>query len=343
VNGPDVVTMAHGAGGTASRRLVERCLPHLGGTALAELGDAGLVERAAGARVGAAPLVLTTDAFVVRPLRFGGGSIGSLAVHGTLNDLAAAGARPLALTASFVLEEGLELATFEAEVAALGEAARRCDVEVVAADTKVVERGHADGLFIATTGLGAVVARPAPSPRRMAPGDRVLVSGPVADHGIAVLLARGELHLDAEVHSDSASLWPAAEALIEACGPGLRTMRDATRGGVATVLCELAGAAGLEVELDEAAVPLRGPTRGACELLGLDPLYVANEGCLVAVVAAASADAALAALHATEVGREAAVVGEVTAGDRGRVVGRTAFGGRRVLDLLAGDPLPRIC
>jgi len=338
------ITMAHGAGGGASRRLIEEvCLPRLGNDLLSPLSDAALLN------VDGARLAVTTDAFVVRPLRFPGGSIGGLAVHGTVNDLAVSGAEPVVLTAAFVLEDGLALAVFADELDAMAKAAAAAGVRIVAGDTKVVEAGAADGLYVVTTGVGRQHADPAPDPRRIEPGDVVIVSGPIADHGIAVLLAREDLGIDAAVRSDAASVWPLAEALIDGIGDGLRAMRDPTRGGVATTLNEFARSAGVAIEVDEAAVPVNGPTRGACELLGLDPLYVANEGCIVAVVTPDVADDALAALRAVRGGPAVAggtgavVIAEVLSGPSGRVTGRTTFGGRRIIDLLAGDPLPRIC
>jgi hydrogenase expression/formation protein HypE len=328
------ITMAHGAGGKASRALVEGLfVPAFDNPALAGLGDAAIWR----------DLAITTDGFVVTPLRFPGGSIGELAVNGTVNDLAVSGARPLLLTAAFVLEEGLEAGVLRAEVEAMAGAARAAGVVVVAGDTKVVERGKADQLFVTTTGVGVVDQRAVLDPASVRPGDVVLVSGNIGDHGVAIMLARDELAIEADVRSDTASLWPAVNALLEACGREVRCLRDATRGGVATVLNELALASDICIVLDEAAVPVRPEVAGACELLGIDPLYVANEGKLVACVAPAAADRALAALRSTEVGVRAAVVGEVTAEPPGRVLGRTAFGGHRMIDLLVGDPLPRIC
>lgn len=328
------INMAHGAGGKASRALVEGLfVPAFDNPALAGLGDAAIWR----------DLAITTDGFVVTPLRFPGGSIGELAVNGTVNDLAVSGARPLLLTAAFVLEEGLEAAVLRAEVEAMARAARTAGVAVVAGDTKVVERGKADQLFVTTTGLGLVDGRAALDPASVRPGDVVLVSGDIGDHGVAIMLARDELAIEADVRSDTASLWPAVDALLEACGSEVRSLRDATRGGVATVLNELALASDICIVLDEAAVPVRPEVAGSCELLGIDPLYVANEGKLVACVAPEAADRALAALRSTEVGANAAVVGDVTAEPPGRVLGRTAFGGHRMIDLLVGDPLPRIC
>lgn len=334
------IELAHGAGGAASRRLLERVvLSRLADPRLAALEDGAVV-----AGEGAGAVVVTTDAFVVEPRRFPGGSLGSLAVHGTVNDLAVSGARPVALTAAWVLEEGLPVAEWEAELDAMAAAATAAGVAVVAGDTKVVRRGQVDGCFVVTTGIGHQVTATAPAADEVRPGDRVLLSGPIGDHGTAVLLARGDLGIDADVRSDSASVWPLVERLVDAIGDDLVWMRDPTRGGVATVLNELAVAAGVQVELDEPAVPVRPAVRGALELIGLDPLYVANEGRLLAVVRAAVAEVALAALHDVDGGAQAALVGEMVAADRTpRVVGRTALGGRRVIDVLTGDPLPRIC
>ncbi len=290
-----------------------------------------------------AELTLTTDTFVVKPLRFPGGSIGELAVNGTVNDLAMAGARPQALTVGLVLEEGLPAETLKAEVAAMAAAAQAAGVEVVAGDTKVVERGKADGMYVCTTGLGVRDPRARLSPGALRPGDRLLVSGSIGEHGTAIMLARGEFELDAEIASDTRSLWPAVDALLEAAGPGLRCLRDATRGGVASVLNELARASNVAMIVREADVPVRPDVAGAAEILGIDPMYVANEGKLVAAVAPEHADAALAALRATPGGENAAEIGEVRTEPPGMVLVATAFGGRRVMDQLVGDPLPRIC
>jgi hydrogenase expression/formation protein HypE len=332
------ITMAHGAGGRASTALIEGLLvPQLSSPALRELADAGSLA------VEGVELALTTDSFVVKPLRFPGGSIGELAVNGTVNDLAMAGARPLALTLSLVLEEGLAAEELRHEVEAIARASRAADVTIVAGDTKVVERGHADGMYICTTGLGARDARARLSPARVEPGDRILLSGPIGAHGTAIMLARGELGLEAEIESDTRSLWPAVDALMEAAGEGLRCLRDATRGGVASVLNEIARASAVGMVVSEAAVPVPPIVAGAAELLGIDPMYVANEGKFVAFVTPEHTDAALAALSSAPGGGDAAKVGEVTAEQPGMVLLDTAFGGRRVLDELVGDPLPRIC
>jgi hydrogenase expression/formation protein HypE len=332
------ITMAHGAGGKASRALVEGLIvPLLANPALEQLSDAGLLT------VGTARLALTTDAFVVRPIRFPGGSIGELAVNGTVNDLAVSGARPVALSAALVLEEGLAADVLEAEIAAIAQAARVADVPVVTGDTKVVERGKCDSMYIVTTGVGVIEAGVVLAPQLVRPGDKVLISGTVGDHGVAILLARGDLDIEADVSSDTQPLWSLVSALLAACGDGLHCMRDATRGGVATVLNEIALAAEVGIVLEESRVPVRPEVVGAGEILGIDPLYVANEGKLVAFVAAELADAALAAMRALPSGQDAAIVGEVREEPPGRVLGRTTFGGHRLIDMLVGDPLPRIC
>jgi hydrogenase expression/formation protein HypE len=280
---------------------------------------------------------------VVSPLRFPGGSIGELAVNGTVNDLAVSGARPLALVVSFVLEAGLPGAVLEAEARAIAAAAQRAGVQIVGGDTKVVEHGKADGLYVTTAGIGIVDPRVRCSPRAARPGDKVLLSGPVGDHGITILLARGEIDLEAEIRSDTRSVFPLVESLLDAAAEGLRWMRDPTRGGVATSLNELARDCGLGLALWEESLPVRDPVRGACELLGLDPLHIANEGQLLAVVAPELAGAALAALHATPGGAEAVVIGELREEPARTVLGVASYGGTRVIDMLVGDPLPRIC
>lgn len=335
------VTMAHGAGGKASQALIEGLLvPALNGGALQALADAGAVT------VAGTELAMTTDSFVVKPLRFPGGSIGELAVNGTVNDLAMAGARPLALTLSLVLEEGLSTDVLRAEVEAIAATAAVAGVEVVAGDTKVVERGAADGMYVCTTGLGHVDPRARLAPDALRPGDRILLSGSVGDHGTAIMLARGEFELGADVVSDTRCLWPAVDALLNAVGPDLRCLRDATRGGVASVLNELARASKVSMLIREAAVPVQPAVAGAAEILGIDPMHMANEGTFVAVVAAESADAALRALRTAGDGdefRQAAEIGEVRTEPPGMVLLETAFGGKRVMDMLVGDPLPRIC
>jgi hydrogenase expression/formation protein HypE len=332
------ITMSHGAGGKATQSLIEGLLvPAFQNDALGELGDAGTLS------VDGTRLALTTDSFVVRPLRFPGGSIGELAVNGTVNDLAVSGARPLALSLSLVLEEGLAASELQAEIEAVARTAAEAGVQVITGDTKVVERGHADGMYVCTTGIGTLDRRATTSTAALRPGDRILVSGSIGEHGTAIMLARGEFELEAEIESDTRSLWPAVDALLEEAGPSLRCMRDATRGGVASALNELARASGVAVLVSEAAVPVRPAVAGAAELLGIDPMYVANEGKLVAFVAPEAADAALSALRSVEGCEDAAEIGEVKTEPPGMVLVDTAFGGRRVMDLLAGDPLPRIC
>jgi hydrogenase expression/formation protein HypE len=332
------VTMSHGAGGKATQTLIEGLFaPAFASESLDEMGDAGVVE------IKGLRLALTIDSFVVKPIRFPGGSIGDLAVNGTVNDLAVAGARPAALSLSLILEEGLDAGQLRAEVAAIAAAATAAGVEVIAGDTKVVERGHADSMYICTCGIGHLDPRARLSPASIKPGDRILVSGAVGAHGTAIMLARGEFELDADIESDTCSLWPAADALLEAGGPGLRCMRDATRGGVATVLNELARASQVAMVVREADVPVDAAVHGAAEMLGIDPMYIANEGKLVAFVAPELAEAVLTALRAVPGCEEAAEIGEVKTEPPGMVLVETAFGGRRVMDLLAGDPLPRIC
>ncbi len=327
------ITMSHGAGGKATQSLIEGLLAPAFG--IEQLADAEAVPGTG--------LVLTTDSFVVKPIRFPGGSIGELAVNGTANDLAVAGARPLALALSMVLEEGLAADELRAEVDAIATAAETAGVQVVTGDTKVVERGHADSMYLCTTGVGARDDRASLSPAALRPGDRVLVSGAIGEHGTAIMLARGELGLEAEIESDTRSLWPVVDALLEEAGPDIRCLRDATRGGVASVLNELARASGVAVLVREALVPVQPAVAGAAELLGIDPMYVANEGKLVALVAPERADQALAAMRAAPGCEEAAEIGEVRTEPEGMVLVETAFGGKRVMDLLAGDPLPRIC
>ena len=325
----EVVTLAHGAGGKSTRKLVEGLfVEELSNPLLDELGDAAVVDG----------LAFTTDSFVVKPLFFRGGDIGALAVNGTVNDLAVAGAEPLWLSAGFVIEEGFPLGDLRRIARSMSRAADAAGVAVVAGDTKVVERGSADGLFVTTAGVGRMRA----TFGQPQPGDRVLLSGTIGDHGFAVLVARGDLKLESRLESDTAALNGLTASLVE-LGPRLRWMRDPTRGGLATTLNELAGACGLTVRLDEGSLPIRAEVAGAAEILGIDPLYVANEGKLVAVVAPEAAESALTALRAEPLGRDAAIIGEVAADTDGLVVLDTALGGSRIVDMLVGDPLPRIC
>jgi hydrogenase expression/formation protein HypE len=334
----EVITLAHGAGGKASAALVDAVFVEaLANDQLTELADAATLPLPDGQR-----LAFSTDSFVVRPRRFPGGSIGHLAVHGTVNDLAMVGARPQWLTAAFVLEEGLAMAELRAVVADMATAAAAAGVTIVSGDTKVVDRGAADGMYITTAGIGVI-----PTGRRLAAdlvraGDVVLVSGTIADHGMAVMLARGDLALEADIRSDTAPLGGLVEALL-AAAPDTRWLRDPTRGGVGTVCNELAHSSNLAVVLDETKLPIDPAVSGACDLLGIDPLYVANEGKLIAVVPPEQADAALTAMRAHPFGRRAAVIGEIHADPQRIVVLLTAFGGTRIVDMLVGDPLPRIC
>jgi hydrogenase expression/formation protein HypE len=332
------VNMAHGAGGKATQSMIEGLfVPAFGSETLAAMADAGAVD------VDGTELAMTTDSFVVKPLRFPGGSIGDLAVNGTVNDLAVSGARPLALSVSLILEEGLAADDLRAEVEAIARAAEAAGVEIVAGDTKVVERGAADQMYVCTSGVGRRDPRARTATDAIRSGDRVLLSGAIGEHGTAIMLARGEFDLDADIESDTRSLWPVVDALLEEAGPALHCMRDATRGGVASVLNELARASRVAMLVREAAVPVDPAVAGASEILGIDPMYVANEGKLVAFVAPESVDAALAALRSVPGCERAAEIGEVRTEPPGMVLVETSFGGKRVMDQLVGDPLPRIC
>jgi hydrogenase expression/formation protein HypE len=332
------ITMAHGAGGKATQTLIEGVfVPAFASPQLDALADVATL------RAGSARLAFTTDSFVVKPIRFPGGSIGELAVNGTVNDLAMGGARPLALSLAMVLEEGLATAVLREEVEAIALAAAAAGVQIVCGDTKVVERGHCDSMYLCTTGIGIADERAQLAPSGLRPGDRVLVSGEIGDHGTAIMLARGEFDLDADVESDTRPLWPAVDALLGAAGAHLRCLRDATRGGVASVLNELARASEAAILVRESAIPVKPAVAGAAELLGIDPLYIANEGTFVAFVAAEGAEAALAALRAVAGCENAVEIGEVKSSPAGMVLMETAFGGKRVVDQLVGDPLPRIC
>ena len=334
----DVVTLAHGAGGKASAALVDAVFleafrnPHL-----ESLGDGAVIELPGGDK-----MAISTDSFVVQPLRFPGGSIGHLAVHGTVNDLAMAGAVPSWISAAFVLEEGFPIAELRAIVDDMAAAAAAANVQIVTGDTKVVPRGAADGLFITTAGVGIVPAGRDLAAGRVRAGDRVLVSGTIGDHGMAVMLARGNLGIEADIRSDTAAVSELVERMMRAA-PGTRWLRDPTRGGVSTVCNELAQDCGLAVVLDEDTLPLRAEVSGACEMLGIDPLHVANEGKFLAVLPAGQAGDALAALRSHPLGRDAAEIGVIAEQPAATVVVRTGFGGTRIVDKLVGDPLPRIC
>ena len=331
------ITLSHGSGGKATQTLIEAVfLEAFSNPLLAPLEDGAVLE-ANGGR-----LAFTTDSYVVSPLFFPGGDIGDLAVNGTVNDLAVSGARPLWLSAGFILEEGFPVADLERIVASMAAAAERAGVQIVTGDTKVVQRGKADGCYVNTAGVGMIERTGELGVAMARPGDAVIVSGPIGEHGITIMLARGELDIESEVTSDTAPLNGLVERLLDAA-PGVRGLRDATRGGVATICNEVARAAGVAVVVDEQAVPVRPDVRGACELLGIDPLYVACEGRLVAVVDGDQVDAAMAALRSHPLGEGAAVIGRVRDDPPGLVLLKTSFGGTRIVDLLVGDPLPRIC
>lgn len=332
------IDMSHGAGGRAMAQLVADIFAPAFDNDLLRQGNDQAAFDVAGGR-----MVMTTDGYVVSPLFFPGGDIGSLAVHGTINDLAMAGARPLYLTASFIIEEGFPLADLKRIADSMGEASREAGVPVVTGDTKVVDRGKADGVFIATAGLGVVQPGLVLSGDRVRPGDRVIVSGTIGDHGVAVMSKRENLEFDTQILSDSAPLHGLVAAMVAAGGPGLRAMRDPTRGGLAATLNEIAHQSRLGFRIDEDGLPVRPEVAAACEFLGLDPLNVANEGKLVAFVDPAHADAVLAAMRAHPLGAEAAIVGEAAEDSHCFVQMTTAFGGGRMVDWLAGEQLPRIC
>ena len=334
----EIVTLAHGAGGKSSAALVDSVFVEaFRNEQLEALGDGAVLALPGGQR-----LAFSTDSFVVQPLRFPGGSIGDLAVHGTVNDLAMAGAVPSWISAAFVLEEGFPIAELREIVADMARAAAAAGVQIVTGDTKVVPAGAADGLFITTAGVGLIPEGRAFSAAKVRPGDRLVLSGTMGDHGMAVMLARGNLAIEADIRSDTAAVSNLMETML-AAAPSTRWLRDPTRGGVGTVCNELAQASGLCVVLDEPSLPVRPMVNGACEMLGIDPLYVANEGKFLAVLAPEETDAAMSALRGHPLGAEAAVIGEIAEQPADTVVLRTAFGGTRIVDMLVGDPLPRIC
>ena len=332
------ILLGHGSGGKLSAALMrEHILPHFANATLKELGDAAVVD------IGFSRLAFSTDAFVVNPLEFPGGDIGVLAVHGTLNDLAMMGAEPRYIAVSLILEEGLELVRLERIIASMARAAAAAGVTIVTGDTKVVERGKADGVFITTTGIGVFDSDFRTSPTRASAGDAVLVTGPIGAHGMTIMSAREGLGFDAELTSDTASLYPLVRQLRQAIGDDLHVMRDPTRGGVASALNEIALSSAVGIELNEEALPIDSTVAAACEMLGLDPLYVANEGIFVAFVPEALANDALAALRPHPLGARCCCIGRVVEENRGSVWMRTAIGGSRLVDLLPGDQLPRIC
>ncbi|HZO99832.1 MAG TPA: hydrogenase expression/formation protein HypE [Terriglobia bacterium] len=336
----DKILLGHGSGGRLSASLVrDLFLPALRNPILAKLDDQAIVT------INGARLAFTTDSFVVKPLFFPGGDIGSLAVHGTVNDLAMGGAQPLFLSAAFIIEEGLAIESLRRIVGSLHQAALEAGVEIVTGDTKVVERGSGDELFINTSGIGLVPDGVSLSADQARPGDRILLNGPVGDHGIAIMAQREGLEFETTIKSDSVPLHTLVRSMLDADGSGhaIRCLRDPTRGGLSSALNEIAAQSKVGILLDEQTIPIREEVRGACELLGLDPLYVANEGKLVAFVAAEAAERVVAAMRAHPLGREARIIGTVTEANPGVVTMRTRLGTFRIVDMLSGDQLPRIC
>jgi len=331
------VLLGHGSGGKLSAQLVERIfLPAFGNPTLEQLNDQATFS------IDGVRLAMTTDNFVVKPLFFPGGDIGSLAVHGTVNDLAMGGAHPLYLSVAFILEEGLPLETLQRVADSLHRAAHAAGVQIVTGDTKVVEQGKGDGLFINTTGIGVVPAGLILGSEQARPGDKIVLSGTLGDHGIAILAQREGLEFETTIESDSAPLHGLVDAIL-ATGATIRCMRDPTRGGLSSSLNEIAIRSQVGMVIDEEAMPVREEVRGACELLGLDPLYVANEGKMIAIVEPSAADRVVEAMRSHLYGREARIIGTVVEQHRGTVVMKTTFGTTRIVDMLAGDQLPRIC
>jgi hydrogenase expression/formation protein HypE len=334
----ETITIGHGGGGRLSQRLVNQLIaPTLSNDLLDDLHD-GAVFACNGSHV-----AFTTDSFVVRPRFFPGGDIGSLAVHGTINDLAMCGARPRHLSLAFILEEGLPLQELWRVLSSIRAACIESEITVVTGDTKVVERGTGDGIYINTSGIGTLLPEVQLAPRRVRPGDRVLISGSIARHGMAIMSVREGLQFESEITSDSASLWPLVEGALSAGQRRVHALRDATRGGVASVVNEIAESAQVGVVLEESAIPVDQPVRAACEILGLDPLYVANEGRFVGFVSPDVADEVVELMRSHPLGREACVIGQVVADHPGVVRMRSAFGGSRVVDMISGEQLPRIC
>ena len=332
------VTLAHGGGGRLTQMLIERMfLPAFRNDRLEVMHDGAILQ------IDASRLAFSTDSYVIRPRFFPGGDIGSLAVHGTVNDLAMCGAQPLALSAAFILEEGLPMDELWRIVTSLAEAARGVGVPVATGDTKVVDRGMGDGIYINTTGIGVIPDDVRISPLRAAPGDVVIVSGRIAEHGMAIMSVREGLSFETELVSDSAPLNTLVAAILGVAGEYVHVLRDPTRGGVASVLNEIAQSAKVGIRIRETSIPLGDAVRGACEILGFDPLYVANEGKAIAIVARDAADVVLAAMRAHPLGRDAAIIGDVVADHPRRVVMRSRIGGQRIVEMLSGEQLPRIC
>ncbi len=339
----DHILLGHGSGGQLTADLIQRLfVPAFGNDVLGALEDQATLSVPVAHASGSCRIAFTTDSFVVRPLFFPGGDIGRLAVHGTVNDLAVGGARPLFLSAAFILEEGLPLADLQRIVASMRQACTEAGVSLVTGDTKVVDRGKGDGMYITTSGVGLVPEGVSLSIHNARSGDCILVSGTIGDHGIAIMSVREGLEFETVLESDTAPLTTLAQAIL-AASPRTRCMRDPTRGGLSSVLNEVAAASSVSIRLSEAAIPIRPEVRGACEMLGLDPLYVANEGKLVAVVPPEDADRVLQAMRAHPLGKNAALIGEVVADNYGMVILRSLVGGERVVTMLAGEQLPRIC
>jgi len=331
------IMLAHGAGGKISHELLhELFLPFFDNDILRPLDDSAIIS------TGPSKLAFTTDSYVVKPLSFPGGDIGRLAICGTVNDLAMVGARPLGLSASFILEEGLAIEEIEKVLSSMREAARQATVRVVTGDTKVVEHGAAEGLYINTAGIGLIPQGVDVRGSKAMPGDLVIVNGPIGDHEIAVLVARGEFSLRGTIESDCAPLNGLVEAMLEACRD-IHVLRDPTRGGLAAVLWEIANDSGVQVVLEEESVPIREEVRRVCDLLGFDPYYLANEGKLVAFVPQEKAEKLLKTMKAHPMGREAGIIGQVRAENPGKVLLRTMIGGHRLLEPLSGEQFPRIC
>ncbi len=329
------ITMAHGSGGTQSHELIQEIFAsHFTNPILNAMGDSAVVE------IPRAYLAYTTDSYVVKPIIFPGGDIGKLAVCGTVNDLAVSGAKAIYLTAGFIIEEGFEIETLETIVSSMAATARECGVTIIAGDTKIVEKGNCDGIFINTSGIGQLFVKQAMRPSRIESGD--LINGSIADHGMAIMSAREGLSLETSIESDCAPLNSLAEHLSAAV-PNIKFMRDATRGGLATVLCEIVNGSNFGIEIDEDKVPLKEGTAAACELLGIDPFYVANEGKLVAVVPADSADIALATMQSHSLGKDAQIIGRATEENTGKATLITSIGSKRLITMLSGEQLPRIC
>ena len=332
------ITLGHGGGGKLTQRLITQILlPALGNIYLNELHDGAVVQ------FSDSRLAFTTDSFVVSPAFFPGGNIGTLAVHGTANDLAMCGAKPLYLSLALILEEGFSVATLQQIVTDIRKACDLSEIQIITGDMKVVERGKGDGIFINTTGIGEVLPDVQISPTRVMPGDRILLSGSIAEHGIAIMSIREGLEFETELQSDTASLWPAVERMLQKGGMHVHALRDATRGGVASVLNEIAQSAHLGMIIQEETVPVREDVKGACEILGLDPLFVANEGKFVAFVSPDAAEEVLESLRNHALGFDACIIGEVVEAHPGIVRMNTVLGGSRVVEMLSGEQLPRIC